>query len=204
MSARKPLVFVIYYSTFGHVEKLAHHIVKGVESSGTEAKLFQVAETLPNSILKMMNASEKPSNIPVIETNQLSEPDGFLFGLPTRFGTAPAQLKALFDSCGQHWLTGALYGKFAGTFFSTATIGGGQETTALSCIPFFVHQGIRYVPLGYKNKELNNNRTVHGGSPWGAGTLSDSDNKRNPSDLELNLAYTQGFEFGTLIKKFVK
>lgn len=204
MNIRKPLVYVIYYSTFGHVEKLAHHVVKGIESSGADAKLFQVAETLSNDILKRMNASSKSAHIPVIETSQLSVPDGFLFGFPTRFGTAPAQLKTLFDSCGQHWLNGTLYGKFAGTFFSTATIGGGQETTALSCLPFFVHHGIRYVPLGYKNKELNNNKIIHGGSPWGAGTLSDSDNNRLPNQLEIELAHTQGFEFGKLMKQIVK
>jgi NAD(P)H dehydrogenase (quinone) len=33
---------------------------------------------------------------------------GFLFGLPTRFGSLPAQMKALFDSCGQLWMTGGL------------------------------------------------------------------------------------------------
>ncbi len=62
-------------------------------------------------------------------------------------------------------------GKFASTFFSTSTIGGGQETTALSLIPFFTHVGMIYVPFGYKSPRMGDNSEVHGGSPYGAGKL---------------------------------
>jgi NAD(P)H dehydrogenase (quinone) len=47
-----------------------------------------------------------------------------------------------------------LYGKFAGVFFSTSSQASGQETTALSCIPFFAHHGINFVPIGYKCGKL--------------------------------------------------
>jgi multimeric flavodoxin WrbA len=47
MSNRKPVVFVIYYSTFGHIETLAKSVMDGLQKSGVDAKLFQVAETLP-------------------------------------------------------------------------------------------------------------------------------------------------------------
>jgi multimeric flavodoxin WrbA len=39
--------------------------------------------------------------------------------------------------------------KFVGTFFSTGILGGGQESTTLSMIPFFAHMGMTYVSLGY-------------------------------------------------------
>ncbi len=70
-------------------------------------------------------------------------------------------------------------GKFVGTFFSTASIGGGQETTALSCVPFFVHMGLNFVPLGYKNPKLFDLSVPHGGSPWGAGTIAGPDGSRH-------------------------
>ncbi len=54
------------------------------------------------------------------------------------------------------------YGKFAGVFFSTGGLAAGQETTALSCIPFFVHHGIRFVPLGYASKRMSE-LEIHGG-----------------------------------------
>jgi NAD(P)H dehydrogenase (quinone) len=61
--------------------------------------------------------------------------------------------------------------------------------------------GIIFVPIGYKNKKLMDNSEAHGGSPWGAGTLA-GDGTRQPSELELDIANSQGFEFGTLISRF--
>ena len=196
-----PTVYVVYYSMYGHVKTLAKEVMAGLQKSGVNAKLFQVAETLPKEVLEKMHAAPKDADVPVITTAQLAEADGVLFGIPTRFGTVPAQVKALFDSCGQLWFTGALYGKFAGTFFSTSSLGGGQETTALSSIPFFTHQGMVYVPFGYKNKNLGNITEVHGGSAYGAGTVTGADGARQPSELELDLARSQGFEFGSLLKR---
>lgn len=79
------------------------------------------------------------------------------------------------------------YGKFAGTFYSTGSQASGQETTALSCLPFFVHHGINYVPIGYKCGKLGDNSTIHGGGPWGAGTITGADGKRMPSELEIEV-----------------
>jgi NAD(P)H dehydrogenase (quinone) len=110
-------------------------------------------------------------------------------------------MKEVFDSCGRQWVRGVFHGKFAGTFFSTSTQGAGQETTALSCVPFFVHHGINYVPIGYKFSKLSEMNELHGGSPWGAGTFAAFDNKRKPSAFELELAEFQGFEFGNLMKR---
>jgi NAD(P)H dehydrogenase (quinone) len=73
------------------------------------AKLFQVAETLPNEILEKMHAPPKASDVPIIQASQLAEADGILFGMPTRFGMAPAQMKSLFDACGQLWMKGQLF-----------------------------------------------------------------------------------------------
>ncbi len=186
--SRTPVVYVVYYSMFGHIEKLARHVVKGLEQSGVTVKLFQVAETLSEEILAKLHAPPK-SDVPVITAEQLAEADGILFGVPTRFGSTPAQLRALLDSTGGLWMRGALHGKFAGVFFSTGTQGSGQETTALTLLPYFVHHGMNFVPIGYKNKNLGDLSSVHGGSPWGAGTISGADGSRQPSDLELEVIY---------------
>lgn len=44
-----------------------------------------------------------------------------------------AQFKALWDATGGLWQKGTLAGKAVGVFFSTASQGGGQETTAFTC-----------------------------------------------------------------------
>jgi NAD(P)H dehydrogenase (quinone) len=96
---------------YGHVAKMSSSIQAGVESVGCECRLFQVAETLSDDVLAKMHAPPKNKQVPVIRAEQLVEADGFLFGIPTRFGTIPAQIKALFDACGGHWLSDALIGK---------------------------------------------------------------------------------------------
>jgi multimeric flavodoxin WrbA len=100
--------------------------------------------------------------------------DAFLFGIPTRYGNFPAQWKAFWDSTGGQWASGGYWGKYAGIFVSTGTMGGGQESTVIAAMSTLTHHGIIYVPLGYKTSFpiLANINEVRGGSPWGAGTFS--------------------------------
>ena len=103
-----PTVYVVYYSMFGHVKTLAKSVLQGLHDAGVNAKLFQVAETLPAEVLGKMHAPPKDADVPVIKVEQLAEADGVLFGVPTRFGSMPAQIKSLFDACEQLWYTGGL------------------------------------------------------------------------------------------------
>ena len=89
-----------------------------------------------------MHAPAKPA-YPIITPADLPKFDGFIFGIPTRFGNFPAQWKvrcprvpkrgvrltlwqAFWDATGGLWAKGALAGKYATAFVSTATLGGGQ------------------------------------------------------------------------------
>ncbi|TMW62509.1 hypothetical protein Poli38472_005127 [Pythium oligandrum] len=194
-------VAIIYYSTYGHIATVAEAIKEGVEKAeGVTATIYQVPETLSEEVLGKLHAAPKKDH-PVATADTLKEYDGILFGFPTRFGSQPAQVKAFFDSTGGLWATGALVGKTAGLFFSTGTLGGGQETTAYTALPFFAHQGLTYVPLGYRSPLLFNLEEVHGGSPWGAGTLAGADGSRQPSTLELDVAKVQGESFANVTKK---
>lgn len=194
-------VAIIYYSTYGHIAKMAETIKIGVEAvTGVTAEIYQVQETLSDEILGKMHAAPKKDH-PVATPDVLKNADGVLLGFPTRFGSMPAQVKALFDACGGLWTTGALVGKPAGIFFSTATQGGGQETTPLTALTFLVHQGLTFVPLGYRSPLLFNMDEIHGGSPWGAGTLAGGDGSRQPSQIELDVAKVQGESFAEVAKK---
>jgi NAD(P)H dehydrogenase (quinone) len=196
-------VYIVIYSLYHHIYTLAQEVEKGLEASGVEAKIFQVPETLSEEILTKMHAPAKP-DVPVITAEQLAEADGFLFGIPTRFGTMPSQMKAFLDSTGGLWASGALAGKFAGTFFSTGSQHAGQETTAFTTITYFAHHGMLYVPLGFANTHLFDNSEVVGGSPYGAGTVTNSDGTRPISKKELEIAHTQGENFGKTISTYIK
>ncbi|KAI7973005.1 hypothetical protein EIK77_001579 [Talaromyces pinophilus] len=89
-----------------------------------------------------------------------------------------------------------------GLFFSTATLGGGQESTALAIMSTLAHHGMVYVPLGYKfAPQLADVSEVHGGGPWGAGTIAGDDSSRQPSRLEREIAAIQGRGFYEFVKK---
>ncbi|KAH6764614.1 Quinone reductase family protein [Perilla frutescens var. hirtella] len=194
-------VYIVYYSTYGHVEKLAHEIKKGAESvEGVEAKLWQVPETLPSDVLAKMGAPAR-SDVPEITPNELTEADGIIFGFPTRFGMMAAQFKAFFDSTGGLWKTQALAGKPAGIFYSTGSQGGGQETTPLTAITQLTHHGMIFVPIGYTfGAGMFEMEKIKGGSPYGSGTFA-GDGTRQPSEIELEQALHQGKYFAGITKK---
>ena len=119
-----------------------------------------------------MHAPPKP-DYPIIAPSDLVSYDAFLFGVPTRFSSMPAQWKTFWDSTGGLWTQGALHGKHAGAFVSSGGLGG-QEQTVASLLPTFMHHGMLFVPLGFKPApaQLGSVEEVHGGSPWGAGVVA--------------------------------
>ncbi|OAA73449.1 minor allergen Alt a 7 [Cordyceps fumosorosea ARSEF 2679] len=180
-------IAIIYYSMYGHIKQLADAEKRGIEKAGGTADLLQIPETLPQDVLDKMHAPPKPTNVTVLEDpKQLLEYDGFLLGIPTR----------------QIWASGGYWGKKAGLFISTGTLGGGQESTALAAMSTLTHHGIQFVPLGYAKSfaQIADLSEVHGGSPWGAGTFSGADGSRQPSAKELEIATIQGEAFYNAVK----
>ncbi|KAJ3729516.1 flavoprotein-like protein [Lentinula raphanica] len=197
-----PKVAIVIYSMYGHIAKLAESVKSGIESAGGSVKIFQIPETLSQDILTMMHAPAKP-DYPLIDAAKLTEFDAFLFGIPTRYGNFPAQWKAFWDSTGGLWVQGALSGKYVSVFFSTASLGGGQESTAMNAMSTFVHHGMIFVPLGYAHafSQLTDLSEVRGGSAWGAGTVAGPKGERQPSALELEIASIQGKHFYQTVSK---
>ncbi|MFA6962182.1 MAG: NAD(P)H:quinone oxidoreductase [Opitutaceae bacterium] len=187
---------VIFHSLYGHVYQLAEALAEGARSvPGTEVEILQVTETLPAEVIAKMGATEAKktfAHIPVAKPADLADADGLLFGSGTRFGSASSQLQAFFDSTGGLWAKGALIGKPAGTFVSTGTQHGGQETTLVSMHTFLLHHGMVVVGVPYAAQELTKMDDVTGGSPYGAGVLAGADGSRQPSANELAIARFQG------------
>jgi len=188
-----------YFEFLLLVYTLAKEIQRGLVAQGADVKIFQVAETLPEEVLTKMYAPPK-QDVPIITVDDLKNADGILWGIPTRFGTMPAQIKTFLDSTGGLWQSGALAGKLTGVFFSTAAQHGGQETTALSTITYFSHHGMPFIPLGFAHANMFDNSEVIGSSPYGSGTVANGDGSRQPSEKELAIVYTQGENFAKIVK----
>jgi NAD(P)H dehydrogenase (quinone) len=196
-------VYIIYYSMYGHIAAMARAVKKGVDSvEGVEGVLYQVAETLPAEVLEKMHAPAKAEDVPIADPHTIDQADGFVFGFPTRFGMMCAQMKAFFDATGGHWAKGALAGKAASMFTSTASQGSGQETTLMTAVTQLAHHGMIYVPTGYgAGGNMFTLDEVKGGGPWGAGTFAGPTGARNPSEMELEQAEYEGKNLATVVKK---
>ena len=81
-------------------------------------------------------------------------------------------MQAFLDATGGLWASGALIGKVASAFTSTASQHGGQETTLLTMSTFFFHMGMLIAGVPYSVAELLNLDEVSGGTPYGASTIA--------------------------------
>ncbi|PGH34998.1 NAD(P)H:quinone oxidoreductase, type IV [[Emmonsia] crescens] len=197
-----PKIAIVFYSMYGHIQKLAEAEKRGIEAAGGTADVYQIAETLSQEVLDKMHAPSK-SSYPIAEPDTLLKYDAVLLGIPTRYGNFPAQWKTFWDKTGGIWVSGGFWGKYVGLFVSSGTPGGGQESTNIAAMSTLAHHGFIYVPLGYKTvmPMLANLSEVRGGSAWGAGTFAGADGSRQPSDLELQLAEAHGTQFYGAVSK---
>jgi NAD(P)H dehydrogenase (quinone) len=185
-------ILVLYYSAYGHVEKMAEAVAEGARAvPGTEVTIKRVPELVPEEIAKKSGMKlDQPA--PIATVDELANYDAIIFGTPTRFGNMCAQMRNFLDQTGGHWMKGALVGKVGSVFASTATQHGGQETTITSFHSTLLHQGMIIVGLPYAFPGLTNMNEITGGSPYGASTLANADGSRQPSVNELDGARYQG------------
>jgi NAD(P)H dehydrogenase (quinone) len=189
-------ILIVYYSTYGHVHKMAEAVAEGAgQVGGAEVVMRRVPETLPADVLEKMGATEAQkafAHVPVATVEELAEADAVIFGTPTRFGNMCGQMRQFLDATGQLWQTGALVGKVGGVFVSSATQHGGQESTILSFHISLLHQGFVVVGLPYAFQGQMRNDEITGGSPYGASTIAGTDGQRTPSENDLEGARFQG------------
>ena len=98
----------------------------------------------------LMMFSPSYTNYPLNSGNVLETYDAFLFGIPTRLGSFPAQWKAFWYTTGKQWSSGGFHCKYAGLCIATGTKGGRQGVTTITAMSTVAHHGMIYVPLGYK------------------------------------------------------
>jgi NAD(P)H dehydrogenase (quinone) len=187
---------VIFYSMYGHIYKMAEAIADGAKGvPGTEVKILQVPETIPDDVLEKYGAKAARASfakVPTATLDHLTEAHAIIFGTPTRFGNMSGQMRTFLDQTGPIWFSGGLIGKVGSVFASTASQHGGQETTITSFHTTLLHHGMIIVGVPYSDKGLLDLSQVSGGTPYGATTIAGGDGSRQPSANELNIAKFQG------------
>ncbi|WP_454005081.1 NAD(P)H:quinone oxidoreductase [Alcaligenes sp. Marseille-Q7550] len=184
-------VLVLYYSAYGHVEKMAQAVAEGVRSAGATVDIKRVPELVPEAVAKAAHF-KLDQEAPVATVADLEHYDAIIVGTGTRFGRISSQMASFLDQAGGLWARGVLNGKVGGAFTSTATQHGGQELTLLSIIHNLLHFGMVVVGLPYSFEGQTRLDEVTGGSPYGASTLAGGDGSRQPTQNELDGARYQG------------
>jgi NAD(P)H dehydrogenase (quinone) len=184
-------VLVLYYSSYGHIEKMAQAVAEGVSETGATVTIKRVPELVPEEVAKKSHFKTDQA-APIATVDELENYDAIIIGVPTRFGNMPAQMKNFLDQTGGLWFQGKLIGKVGSVFTSTATQHGGQESTILSTHTVLLHHGMVIVGLPYSFQGQMGVKELSGNSPYGASTISDGDGSRQPSENELAGARFQG------------
>jgi NAD(P)H dehydrogenase (quinone) len=200
-------ILVVYYSLYGHVRQLALAVAEGVASvPGVELVLRRVQEfediereVIPQS-KHAQEIWEQHREVPVCTLDDLKAAEGILFGTPTRFGNMTAQMKRLFDAAAPLWLEGALEGKPAGVFVSTATTHGGQETTPFTMMVPLLHLGMIIVGVPYSTPGMLHTEG-RGGSPYASSTVAGPRNELIPTLEDLEIARALGKRVADLAQK---
>jgi NAD(P)H dehydrogenase (quinone) len=181
-------ILVLYYSVGGSVKRMAEFIASGIERvPGATARV----RTVPRVSTGIESQSAVPDvGPPYAELRDLEECAGLALGSPTRFGNMAAPLKHFLDGTSLLWQRGALAGKPACVFTSTASLHGGQETTLVSMMLPLLHHGMLVMGLPYTLAELNATRT--GGTPYGASHFAGIADDQPITDAERSLCIAQG------------
>jgi NAD(P)H dehydrogenase (quinone) len=196
-----PKVLVLYYSTYGHIEKMAEAIAEGARDAGATVDLKRVPELVPEHVAKGAGMKMHEDHVhPIAKIEDLELYDAIVIGTGTRFGRMSSQMANFLDQAGGLWAKGLLNGKVGSAFTSSAAQHGGQETTLFSIITNMLHFGFVVVGLPYSFAGQMRMDEITGGSPYGATTIAGRGD-RQPSVNELEGARHQGRYVAETAKK---
>lgn len=196
-------VLVLYYSSYGHMEQMAHAAAEGARAAGAEATVKRVPELMPEDVARKAGMKlDQPA--PVATVQELADYDAVILGIPTRYGRMVSQMASFLDQTGGLWASNALVGKVGSVMSSTATQHGGQETTLFSGITNLLHFGMVVVGLPYSYAPQTTLDEIVGGAPYGATTITGGQGQRQPSEKELEAARFQGRYVAEVAGKLAK
>lgn len=193
-------VLVLYYSSFGHTEKMAEAIAEGARETGAKVSVKRVRETAPKEIVESAGF-KTDSDHPECDVEELPQYDAIVIGTPTRYGNMCSQMQAFWDATASIWQKGKLVGKVGGGFTSTASQHGGNESTLFAIHKTLLHQGMVVVGLPYAFKGMLTLDEVTGGTPYGASTIAGAEGERQPTANELDGARFQGRHIAEIAEK---
>ena len=193
-------ILVLYYSAYGHVERMAEAVAEGAREAGAEVDIRRVPELVSEEVARS-SGYKLDQRAPIARVDELPGYDAIIVGVGTRYGRMASQMANFLDQTGALWASGALNGKVGSAFSSTATQHGGQETTLMAIHTNLMHFGMVCVGLPYSWTGQMTLDEITGGTPYGATTIAGGDGSRQPSENELEGVRFQGRLVAEVAKK---
>ena len=117
-------IAIIYFSGYGHTEKLAKAVIEGVQDAGATPVEIRIPE---DGVLADA------------DWDSIQAADGLIYGSPTYMGGAAWQFKRFADASSKLWMEQALAGRVAGGFTVSASTNGDKSET-MSWLMTFAQQ----------------------------------------------------------------
>jgi NAD(P)H dehydrogenase (quinone) len=77
-------VLILYYSAYGHMERMAQAVAEGVRDAGVESDIKRVPELVSEEVAKQ-SGFKLDQKVPIATIAELANYDAIIFGFGTRF-----------------------------------------------------------------------------------------------------------------------
>ena len=168
---------IIFYSMTGTNYKLAKWSAEAAKEAGANVKILKVAENAPKEVVdskpEWKSTAEATKDIPIATPDDMVWADAIIFSMPTRFGSAPSQVRQFIDQLGGVWFEGKLVNKSVSVMSTAQNVHGGQVPTILGMYTSFYHWGAVVSAPGFIDPVVYS----AGGCPYGVAVTIDQDGK---------------------------
>lgn len=137
-------VCVVYHSGYGHTQRVAESVVRGVES-------------VADITCKLITVNELEEDSP--SWAELDSADAMIFGTPTYMGCVSADMKKFMEITSGRWMELKWADKLAAGFTNSASQNGDKQNTLVTLATFAAQHGMVWINL---NQSPGNNHS--GGS----------------------------------------
>lgn len=184
-------VAIVYFSGYGHNQKLADAIIEGVTSTGAEA-------------LNLKISSE--GGLEEAQLDEIDSADAIIYGAPTYMGGPAWQFKKFADQSSKKWFTRAWQDKLGGGFTVSASTNGDKGVTMAYLQTLASQHGQLWVSLGLapsNSLAANNTNVNYGGGSVGLMGIAPSDSSPDqaPFSGDIETAKLYGARIAQLAAK---
>ncbi len=157
-------VLVLYYSSYGHIEQVAHAVAEGARTAGAVVAVKRVPELIPDEVARA-SYYKLDQSAPTATPDELADYDAIIIGTPTRFGNMAAQMKQFLDQTGGLLVPRKVDRQGRLGLHVDCHPARGQESTLLATMTVLLHHGMVIVGLPYAAKGQMRLDEITGGSP---------------------------------------